>query len=95
MASVAGNHDPAGPASVWDRIGRLGAQSSSTCCIPRNRSSWLAGALLSAGSFDPEAPVHDPTEGFGQQVTSQAAVRVGLAHVPYEIGSLRPRSSTI
>jgi len=28
----------------------------------------------------------DPTEGFGQQVTSQAAVRVGLAH-----GSLRNR----
>jgi DNA repair exonuclease SbcCD nuclease subunit len=82
-----GNHDPAGPASVWDRIGRIGCpehvhllHSTEPVLLADGGLAVLPAPLTRKHQFT------DPTEGFGQQVTSQAAVRVGLAH-----GSLRNR----
>jgi DNA repair exonuclease SbcCD nuclease subunit len=82
-----GNHDPAGPASVWDRIERIGCpehvhllHSTEPVLLADGGLAVLPAPLTRKHQFT------DPTEGFGQQVTSQAAVRVGLAH-----GSLRNR----
>ena len=82
-----GNHDPAGPASVWDRIGRIGCpehvhllHSTEPVLLADGGLAVLPAPLTRKHQFT------DPTEGFDQQVTSQAAVRVGLAH-----GSLRNR----
>ncbi|MBZ5523193.1 MAG: DNA repair exonuclease [Acidobacteriia bacterium] len=82
-----GNHDPAGPASVWDRIGRIGCPdhvrillSTEPVVLAGGRLAVLPAPLTRKHQFA------DPTERFDQQVTSQEAVRVGLAH-----GSLRNR----
>ena len=82
-----GNHDPAGPASVWDRIERIGCpehvhllHSTEPVLLADGGLAVLPAPLTRKHQFT------DPTEGFGKQVTSQAAVRVGLAH-----GSLRNR----
>jgi DNA repair exonuclease SbcCD nuclease subunit len=82
-----GNHDPAGPASVWDRIGRIGCPEH-VHLLHSTEPVLLAGGGLAVlpAPLTRKHQFTDPTEGFGQQVTSQAAVRVGLAH-----GSLRNR----
>jgi DNA repair exonuclease SbcCD nuclease subunit len=82
-----GNHDPAGPASVWDRIERLGCPEHVHVLLSTDPVLLVGGSLAVLPA--PLARKHqfaDPTESFGQQVTSQTAVRVGLAH-----GSLRNR----
>jgi DNA repair exonuclease SbcCD nuclease subunit len=82
-----GNHDPAGPASVWDRIERIGCPEH-VHLLHSTEPVLLAGGGLAVlpAPLTRKHQFTDPTEGFGQQVTSQAAVRVGLAH-----GSLRNR----
>ncbi len=82
-----GNHDPAGPASVWERIGRIGCPEH-VHLLHSTEPVLLAGGGLAVlpAPLTRKHQFTDPTEGFGQQLTSQAAVRVGLAH-----GSLRNR----
>ena len=82
-----GNHDPAGPASVWDRVERIGCPAHVRVMLSTEPVLLADGELAVLPT--PLTRKHqfaDPTEGFGQQVTSPAAVRVGLAH-----GSLRNR----
>jgi DNA repair exonuclease SbcCD nuclease subunit len=82
-----GNHDPAGPASVWDRVERIGCPahvhlllSTEPILLASGRLAVLPAPLTRKHQFA------DPTENFGRQLTSPAAIRVGLAH-----GSLRNR----
>ena len=82
-----GNHDPAGPASVWDRIERIGCPEHVHLLHSTEPVLLVGGGLaVLPAPLTRKHQFTDPTEGFGQQVTSQAAVRVGLAH-----GSLRNR----
>jgi DNA repair exonuclease SbcCD nuclease subunit len=82
-----GNHDPAGPASVWDRIERIG-RPENVHILLSTEPIILAGGKLAVlpAPLTRKHQFADPTEGFDQQVTSDSAVRVGFAH-----GSLRNR----
>lgn len=82
-----GNHDPGGPASVWDRVERIGCPahvrvllSTEPVLLAGGKLAVLPAPLMRKHQFA------DPTESFGQQMTSPAAVRIGLAH-----GSLQNR----
>ena len=82
-----GNHDPAGPASVWDRIERIGCPEHVHILLSTEPVLLAGGGLaVLPAPLTRKHQFADPTESFGQQVTSPAAVRVGLAH-----GSLRNR----
>lgn len=82
-----GNHDPAGPASVWDRIDRIGCPEHVHILLSTEPVLLSGGALaVLPAPLTRKHQFADPTEGFGQQVTSQGTVRVGLAH-----GSMRNR----
>jgi DNA repair exonuclease SbcCD nuclease subunit len=82
-----GNHDPAGPASVWDRVERIGCPAQVRVLLS-TEPVLLAGGELAVlpAPLTRKHQFADPTESFGQQVTGPAAARVGLAH-----GSLRNR----
>jgi DNA repair exonuclease SbcCD nuclease subunit len=82
-----GNHDPDGPAGVWERIERIGhgphvhvARDRQPILLANDRIAILPAPLARKHQFA------DPTEHFSAQQTPAGAVRIGLAH-----GSLRNR----
>jgi DNA repair exonuclease SbcCD nuclease subunit len=82
-----GNHDPAGPASIWDRIERIGCPENVHALLSPEPILVASGKLaVLPAPLTRKHQFADPTESFGQQMTSGTAVRVGLAH-----GSLRNR----
>jgi DNA repair exonuclease SbcCD nuclease subunit len=82
-----GNHDPDGPAGVWDRIERIGhgpqvsvARCQEPVLLADDRLAILPAPLARKHQFA------DPTEQFCALKTPADAARIGLAH-----GSLRNR----
>jgi DNA repair exonuclease SbcCD nuclease subunit len=84
-----GNHDPDGPASVWDRVERIArgpririARSQEPILLADNALAIIPAPLTRRHQFA------DPTQHFDAQDTPADAARVGLAH-----GSVRNRLS--
>ncbi len=75
-----GNHDPARPDGLWQRLARLGPPANVRLCVEPAPvaladDAWLLPAPLTAKRAD-----GDPTAAWDRLVTPADAARIGLAH---------------
>jgi hypothetical protein len=75
-----GNHDPARPDGLWQRLARLGPPANVRLCVepapvPLTADAWLLPAPLTAKHAE-----GDPTAGWDHLATPAGATRIGLAH---------------
>jgi hypothetical protein len=75
-----GNHDPARPAGLWQRLARLGPPANVRLClepapVPLGDDAWLLPAPLVAKHSE-----GDPTAAWDALATPAGAARIGLAH---------------
>ncbi len=77
-----GNHDPARPSGLWERLHRLGLPSNVRACTAAEPVALTAAAWLLPAPLATRRPAVDPTAGLDDMVTPPGAIRLGLAHGP-------------
>ena len=93
---IPGNHDPAAPGGVWERVVRGGMPTNVHLHlkpepVPLTDDAWLLPAPLAAKSV-----TSDPTEWMDSAATPPGALRIGLAHGSVQgFGSERAASVAI
>ncbi len=75
-----GNHDPARPGGVWDRIQRFGVPANITVITADAPLALADGVVLLPAPLTSKNPGRDPTAWMDAAATPAGAVRIGLAH---------------
>jgi hypothetical protein len=79
-----GNHDPARPAGVWERLTRIGPPANVRLHLAPEPSELMAQVWLLPAPVVAGQRAEDPTQWMNEAPTPDGAVRLGLAH-----GSMR------
>jgi hypothetical protein len=77
---LAGNHDPARPGGIWDRVRSLGVPDNVTPLLEAGVHSLTNGVVVLAAPLSNRAVVVDPTAAMDQWATPAGVTRLGLAH---------------
>ncbi len=75
-----GNHDPARPGGLWERIAQIGVPANVVACLSPAPIALGDGAVLLPAPLTSKAPGGDPTEWMQGAATPQGHLRIGLAH---------------
>lgn len=75
-----GNHDPAGPESLWERLVELGVPGNVRLVTTPEPREMETGVFLLPAPWTTKRPARDLTEALGAMPTPAGAVRIGLAH---------------
>lgn len=77
-----GNHDPARPNGLWERIARLGAPANVRPCVEPGAVALAEGAWLLPAPLVGKGSEADPTAVLDALATPAGDLRIGLAHGP-------------
>ena len=75
-----GNHDPARPNGLWERIATLGPPANVRLCVEAAPLSLPEGFWLLPAPLGHRGATGDPTSVFDAMVTPAGEPRIGLAH---------------
>jgi len=75
-----GNHDPARPGGIWDRVATLGMPGNVVALTEPGVRELAAGVFLLSAPLVSRAVARDPTVWMDECVTPDGAVRIGIAH---------------
>lgn len=75
-----GNHDPARPGGVWDRVQRFGVPGNILCLRDDAPVQVSNGVYVLPSPLTSKNPGRDPTQWMDTCVTPEGALRIGLAH---------------
>lgn len=75
-----GNHDPARPGGVWDRVQRFGVPANIAVITTDAPVQLADGVALLPAPLTSKNPGRDPTEWMDSAATPAGALRIGLAH---------------
>ncbi len=75
-----GNHDPARPGGLWDRIRRIGLPGNVTALTTPEPYALGADAVLLPAPLTTKNPGRDPTEWMDSATSPPGFIRIGLAH---------------
>ena len=75
-----GNHDPARPGGLWDRIARMGAPENVTVILRPEPIVFQRDAMLLPAPLTSKNPGRDPTFWMDSAATPDGLVRIGLGH---------------
>ena len=75
-----GNHDPARPGGLWDRIARMGPPENVTAILRPEPISFHRDAKLLPAPWTSKNPGRDPTLCMAEAITPDGLIRVGLGH---------------
>lgn len=77
---IPGNHDPATPGGIWDRLTRLGLPDNVHVCRDPKPIEIASGITLLPSPLAAKAVTADPTAWMATAATTEGAIRIGLAH---------------
>jgi len=75
-----GNHDPARPGGIWDRVAALGVPGNVVALTEPGVREMAAGVYLLSAPLVSRAVARDPTAWMDDCVTPDGAIRIGIAH---------------
>ncbi len=75
-----GNHDPARPGGLWDRVQRYGMPANVTALLDAKPFALGDDAVILPAPLRNEAPGSDPTGWMASAATAPGVSRIGLAH---------------
>lgn len=75
-----GNHDPARPGGIWDRVHRLDPPANVKPVRTAEVMELSNGAFLLPSPLTSKNPGRDPTQWMDTAATPEGALRLGLAH---------------
>ncbi|MEQ1652913.1 MAG: metallophosphoesterase [Hyphomicrobium sp.] len=75
-----GNHDPARPGGVWDRVQRFGVPVNVICLRDDAPIGVGDGVVVLPAPLTSKNPGRDPTEWMDTAATAAGTLRIGLAH---------------
>jgi DNA repair exonuclease SbcCD nuclease subunit len=75
-----GNHDPATPAGLWDRLARFDGPPNIHVCREPKAMDVAPGVVLLPAPLTAKALSQDPTSWFASSPSREGAIRIGLAH---------------
>ncbi len=77
---LSGNHDPARPGGIWDRVRKAGAPPNVHLHLAAGITEIAPGVQLLAAPLHAKATTSDPTAWMDQAATPVGHLRIGLAH---------------
>lgn len=77
---MAGNHDPAGPGSVWSRLRRYSPPGNVVIADRDEPLEIAPGVGLLPAPLTAKATMRDPTRWMDDAATADAVFRIGMAH---------------
>lgn len=77
---IPGNHDPATPAGLWDRLARLDIPANVHVCRQAAPIELADGVVLLPSPLSSKAVTADPTAWMSDAGTAPGTIRIGLAH---------------
>lgn len=75
-----GNHDPARPGGLWDRIARIGTPENVTAILRAEPIPFQRDAMLLPAPLTSKNPGRDPTLWMDEAATPDGLIRIGLGH---------------
>ena len=75
-----GNHDPARPGGIWERVAAIGAPTNVKVCADTIPVEIGGEAMLLSAPLTSKAPGRDPSEWMAHAPTPAGRLRIGLAH---------------
>jgi Calcineurin-like phosphoesterase len=75
-----GNHDPARPGGIWDRIHRLDLPANVKPVLTNDVMELTDGVFVLPSPLTSKNPGRDPTQWMDTAATPEGALRLGLAH---------------
>ena len=75
-----GNHDPARPGGLWDRIARMGTPENVTVILRPEPIPFQRDAMLLPAPWTSKNPGRDPTFSMDEAATPDGLIRIGLGH---------------
>jgi len=75
-----GNHDPARPGGIWDRVAALGVPGNVVALTEPGVREMAAGVYLLSAPLVSRAVARDLTAWMDDCVTPDGAIRIGIAH---------------
>ena len=75
-----GNHDPARPGGLWDRISRIGTPVNVTALLRNEPIVFQRDGVLLPAPLTSKNPGRDPTGWMDEAATPGGLVRIGLGH---------------
>lgn len=77
---IPGNHDPATPGGVWDRLAAIGLPHNVHVCREPRPVTVAPGIALLPAPLNAKATTGDPTAWMAAAPTPEGCLRIGLAH---------------
>ncbi|MBS0242919.1 MAG: DNA repair exonuclease [Proteobacteria bacterium] len=77
---IAGNHDPARPRGVWERMCQLGLPANVLAHLMPAPAEIAAGVVLLPAPLAAKQMASDPTSWMDGAASPEGALRIGLAH---------------
>jgi hypothetical protein len=77
---LSGNHDPARPGGVWDRVQRFGVPANIRPVLTPAPVTLSSAVVLLPAPLTTKNPGRDPTLWMDEASTAEGAIRIGLAH---------------
>ena len=77
---ISGNHDPARPGGIWERVARAGLPRNVSMHMRPGPAEVAPGVNLLAAPLASKRTSIDPTRWMDEAATPEGALRIGLAH---------------